>query len=50
MRKLIVNNLVTLDGYSEGKDRTVDSLFEYFPDAYYGEQPGVTLTLLSTRA
>jgi dihydrofolate reductase len=38
MRKLIVSNLVTLDGYYEGKDRTVDSLFEYYPEAYSGDQ------------
>jgi len=38
MRKLIVSNLVTLDGYYEGKDRTVDSLFEYFPEDYSGDQ------------
>jgi dihydrofolate reductase len=38
MRRLIVSNLVTLDGYYEGKDRTVDSLFEYFPEEYSGDQ------------
>jgi dihydrofolate reductase len=38
LRKLIVSNLVTLDGYYEGKDRTVDSLFEYYPEAYSGDQ------------
>jgi dihydrofolate reductase len=38
VRKLIVSNLVTLDGYYEGKDRTVDSLFEYFPEDYSGDQ------------
>ena len=38
MRKLIVSNLVTLDGYYEGKDRTVDSLFEFYPEAYSGDQ------------
>jgi hypothetical protein len=38
MRKLIVSNLVTLDGYYEGKDRTVDSMFEYFPEEYSGDQ------------
>lgn len=38
MRKLIVSNLVTLDGYYEGKDRTVDSLFEYFSEEYAGDQ------------
>jgi dihydrofolate reductase len=38
MRRLIVSNLVTLDGYYEGKDRTVDSLFEFFPQEYSGDQ------------
>jgi dihydrofolate reductase len=38
VRKLIVSNLVTLDGYYEGKDRTVDSLFEYYPEEYSGDQ------------
>jgi len=33
-----VSNLVTLDGYYEGKDRTVESLFEYFPDDYNGDR------------
>lgn len=38
MRKLIVSNLVTLDGYYEGPDRTVDSLFDYFSQDYKGVQ------------
>jgi dihydrofolate reductase len=38
MRKLIVSNLVTLDGYYEGKDKSVDSLFENFHQDYYGDQ------------
>jgi dihydrofolate reductase len=38
VRKLIVSNLVTLDGYYEGTNRTVDSLFEYFSDEYSGDQ------------
>jgi dihydrofolate reductase len=38
VRKLIVSNLVTLDGYYEGKDRMVDSLFEFFPEEYSGDQ------------
>ena len=29
MCKLIVSNFVTLDGYFEGKDHSIDSLFEY---------------------
>jgi dihydrofolate reductase len=38
MRKLIVSNLVTLDGYYEGRDRKVDSLFDYYPEEYSGDQ------------
>jgi dihydrofolate reductase len=38
MRKLVVSNLVTLDGYYEGKDKSVDSLFEYFHEDYSGDQ------------
>ena len=34
MRKLIVSNLVTLDGYYEGKGRNLDILFDYFHDDY----------------
>jgi dihydrofolate reductase len=38
MRKLIVSNLVSLDGYYEGKDRNLDSLFDYFHEDYHGDQ------------
>ena len=38
MRKLIVTNLVTLDGYYEGTDKTVDSLFENFHEDYSDDQ------------
>ena len=38
MRKLIVDNLVSLDGYYEGKDRSLDALFEYFHHDYNGDQ------------
>jgi dihydrofolate reductase len=38
MRKLIVNNFVTVDGYYEAKDKTIDSLFEYYHDDYAGDQ------------
>ena len=34
MRKLIVSNLMTLDGYYEGVDQRVDSLFEHFHGDY----------------
>ena len=38
MRKLIVGNLVTLDGYYEGTDRKLDAVFEYFHPDYAGDQ------------
>ena len=34
MRKLIVSNLVSLDGYYEGKDRSLNALFDYSHEAY----------------
>jgi dihydrofolate reductase len=38
MRKLIVSNLVTLDGYYEGKDRNLNALFDYFHADYAGDE------------
>jgi dihydrofolate reductase len=38
LRKLIVNNFVTVDGYYEAKDKTIDGLFEYYHDDYAGDQ------------
>ncbi len=38
MRKLIVSNLISLDGYYEGKDRNLNALFEYFHEDYSGDQ------------
>ena len=38
MRKLIVCNLVSLDGYYEGKERSLDALFDYFHEDYSGDQ------------
>lgn len=38
MRKLIVGNLVTLDGYYEGRDRKLDAVFEHFHPDYAGDQ------------
>ena len=38
MRKLIVNNFVTLDGYYEGKDKRIDTLFDYYHEDYSGDQ------------
>ncbi|HEX6033281.1 MAG TPA: dihydrofolate reductase family protein [Anaerolineales bacterium] len=37
MRKLIVSNFVTLDGYYEGKDRSINSIFDYYHEDYYGD-------------
>lgn len=38
MRKLIVNNFVTVDGYYEAKDKTIDGLFEHYHKDYAGDQ------------
>lgn len=38
MRKLIVSNFVTVDGYYEARDKTIDSLFEFFDASYHGDQ------------
>ena len=38
MRKLIVSNLVSLDGYYEGKDGSLKALFDYFHADYSGDQ------------
>ena len=37
MRKLIVSNFVTLDGYYEDKDRSLNSLFDYYHEDYAGD-------------
>ena len=37
MRKLIVSNFVTLDGYYEGKDKSINSLFDYYHKDYSGD-------------
>lgn len=34
MRKIIVNNLVTLDGFYEGKNRNLNAVFDYFHPDY----------------
>ena len=36
MRKLIVSNFATVDGYYEGKDKSINSLFDYFHKDYAG--------------
>ncbi len=38
MRKLIVSNLMSLDGYYEGKDRNLNTLFDYFHPDYAGDE------------
>ena len=38
MRKLIVSNLVSLDGYYDGKGRDLGPLFDYFHEDYAGDQ------------
>ncbi len=38
MRKLIVSNLMSLDGYYEGKGKELGPLFDYFHDDYAGDQ------------
>lgn len=38
MRKVIVSNFVTLDGYYAGKNRNLDGLFDYYHDDYNGDQ------------
>lgn len=38
MRTLIVSNLVTLDGYYEGKDCNLNTLFDYFHPDYAGDE------------
>jgi hypothetical protein len=38
MRKLIVSNFVTLDGYYEGPDKSLNGLFDHHYEAYSGDQ------------
>ncbi len=38
MRKLIVGNLMTLDGYYEGTGGSLEPIFEYWPPAYRGDE------------
>ncbi|MBC7878316.1 MAG: dihydrofolate reductase family protein [Anaerolineales bacterium] len=37
MRKLIVSNFVTLDGFYEGKDKSINSLYDYYHEDYHGD-------------
>lgn len=38
MRKLIVSNFVTLDGYYDGKDKSLDAIFDYYHDDYHSDE------------
>lgn len=37
MRKIIINNFVTVDGYYEAKDKTIGGLFEFYHPDYDGD-------------
>jgi dihydrofolate reductase len=37
MRKLIVSNFVTVDGLYEGKDKSINSLYDFYHEDYYGD-------------
>ena len=37
MRKLIVSNFVTLDGYYDGKDRNITGIFDFYHEDYSGD-------------
>jgi len=37
MRKLIVSNFVTLDGFYESKDKTINAFFDYYHEDYSGD-------------
>src|SRR5699024_7448687 len=37
-RKVIVSNIMSLDGFYEGKKNSIDSMFEYFHEDYNGDQ------------
>ena len=38
MRKLIVSNFLTLDGYYDGKDKSLNSIFDYYHEDYHGDE------------
>lgn len=37
MRRLIVSNFVTLDGYYEGKNKSIEPLYDYYHEDYSGD-------------
>jgi hypothetical protein len=46
MRKLIVSNFVTLDGLYEGKDKSINSLYDYY-HADYADDHSFDFTTLN---
>lgn len=38
MRKLLISNFVTLDGFYEGKDKSINSIFDYYHEDYHGDE------------
>ena len=38
MRKLIISNFQTLDGYYEAKNKTFDRFFDYFYEGYGNDE------------
>lgn len=50
MRKLIVCNILSIDGYYEGKDRSLSALFDNYHEEYAGNQAHDTYTLAQWRA
>ena len=38
MRKLIVSNFLTLDGYYDGKDKSLNSIFDYYHEDYHRDE------------
>jgi len=50
VRKVIVSNMLSLDGYYEGKDRNLAALFDYFHEDYQGEESFDTYNLERWRA
>lgn len=37
-RKLIVSNILSIDGYYEGKNKSLDALFDYFHPDYFADE------------
>ena len=43
MRKLIVSNFVTLDGCYEGKDKNMNSIFDYYHETTMAMKTSITI-------